>query len=292
MEPTPSKEEATLFDDNGAPMVALPPTPTLGSRLLGIVIIYGMVPLFLPLILLSLWVRGRLTFAEAAELMRTANQGHEDPIDKMACNTGERKNALLKQLWKSCPSAHHYRYVLEYQPREGYCSLTTQRCLLKSFESFPLHLVPEKKAGASNPDKWRTQLEEMVVADGTAHIPDIDIVRGDVSYTTFLETLQTSLKDENSRVAINYLRPALVGFRRPKWIPSHYVLGMFGGHFSPIVGILPGNGYQDPLVAVFDVNHKYGGTYFVPASRLYESVKALDVSTRQSRALIVLKMTK
>jgi hypothetical protein len=282
-----------LFDANGAPIVALPPAPTLGKRLLGIIIIYGMVPILLPLMLLSLWVRGRFTYAEAAELMRIVTKGHEDPIDQMDCNNNTAKDILMTQLWKSCPSAQQYRHVLEYQQREGYCSLTTQRCLLKSFEKFPLHLVPEKKAGASNPDKWMTQLEEMRVADGGTHIPDIQIVQGNVPYATFLETLQTALQHDNARVAINYLRPVLVGFPRPKWIPSHYVLGMFGGHFSPILGILPSSSKDDdPLVAVFDVNHKYGGTYFVPASRLYESVKALDVSTRQSRALIILTMPK
>ena len=49
---------------------------------------------------------------------------------------------------------------------------------------------------------------------------------------------------------------------------------------------LPSN--DNPLIAVFDVNHKYGGAYLVPARRLYESIKAPDVMTGESRGMVVL----
>mmetsp|Transcript_47985 Transcript_47985/g.54377 ORF Transcript_47985/g.54377 Transcript_47985/m.54377 type:complete len:143 (+) Transcript_47985:83-511(+) len=44
------------------------------------------------------------------------------------------------------------------------------------------------------------------------------------------------------------------------------------------------------LVGVFDVNHTYGGAYLVPARRLYESVKAMDISVSKPRATIILSV--
>ena len=64
-----------------------------------------------------------------------------------------------------------------------------------------------------------------------------------------------------------------------------------GGHFSPIIGMHEGyvNTGEECMipVAVFDVNHAYGGAYLVPARMLYESVIATDVSAQKSRALVV-----
>lgn len=152
-----------------------------------------------------------------------------------------------------------------YHTREGYCARATERCILKSFDRFPPHLVPEQKPGESNPDRWRAGLEELAKREHLA-IPNIRItvVRGDVPLDKFLSTLN-KVNNENVRVAVNYLRPALVGFARPKWVPLHFVLGLFGGHFSPILGILKNkDDPKDPLVAIFDVNHKYGGTIWSP----------------------------
>ena len=82
----------------------------------------------------------------------------------------------------------------------------------------------------------------------------------------------------------------------------NFLLGMFGGHFSPILGILDvddkNNNDDDDdndeatsetttLVAVFDTNDKYDGTYFVSAKRLYEAVRAVDLSAHKHRALIL-----
>jgi hypothetical protein len=249
-----------------------------------------MFPLLLPIFISRSLIKRKVSWGQIAELIRIVDKAHADPIDKLPCNTDNQKSTLLQQLWK-LPSAKHYTKndVLEYQTREGYCARATERFILKSFDRFPSHLVPEQKSGESNPDKWRAGLEELAKQEHLA-IPNIhiNVVRGDVPFEKFLTTL---INDENTRVAVNYLRPALFGFARPKWIPAHFVMGLFAGHFSPIVGILKNeNDPKDPLVAVFDVNHKYGGTYLVPASRLHQSVKALDVSTRQSRALIVLGM--
>jgi len=171
----------------------------------------------------------------------------------------------------------------------------------------------------------------------------VEIVAGDVSYADFLSALRRGLlqqdnnnygNDDNNnnkkcysrRVAVNYLRPALVGFKAPRWVPMNLALGIAGGHFSPVIGILEDHEDDDAststslsssssslssntnthtnrtkqrasapdkdniLVGVFDVNHTYGGAYLVPARRLYESVKAMDISVSKPRATIILSV--
>ena len=93
---------------------------------------------------------------------------------------------------------------------------------------------------------------------------DTDNSSNDSSSST---TTSTTTKI-TSRVAINYLRPALFGFKRPKWLPFHFIIGLFGGHFSPVIGVLDNDDDKDnPLVGIFDVNHTYGGAYLVPAKK-------------------------
>jgi hypothetical protein len=278
-------------DENGVPIVALPPPKSLGKQLFLLLIVHVLFPLLVPVFVLPRLVKGEIAWKNILDLSRVVNAAHSDPIDKLSVYQDPN---LLKKVW-SLPSAKVYRNhgsTLEYQKREGYCAGATRRCILKSFSKFPSYLVPpQEEGGESNPDKWRASIEKLAQENNNKDIvPDIhvEVVRGDVSFPEFLKTLE-KVNDENTRVAVNYLRPALFGFKRPRWFPGHLTLGLLGGHFSPIVGILK-NEDDDPLVAVFDVNHKYGGTYLVPASRLYESVKALDLSTRQSRALIVLEM--
>ena len=65
--------------------------------------------------------------------------------------------------------------------------------------------------------------------------------------------------------------------------PNPLFPGVVCRPLSLLLEILPGD---EPLVAVFDVNHKYGGAYLVPARRLYEAIHAKDISTNKSRALI------
>merc|ERR1712224_1008121 len=104
-------------------------------------------------------------------------------------------------------------------------------------------------------------------------------------------TTTTATTKISSRVAINYLRPALFGFKRPKWLPFHFIVGLFGGHFSPVIGVLDNDDDKDnPLVGIFDVNHTYGGAYLVPAKLLYKSVNAVDIATETSRAVIVVTL--
>ncbi len=127
------------------------------------------------------------------------------------------------------------------------------------------------------------------------------IVGGDVEYEKFLEILrETTKRNEKCRIAANFLRPALTGFPGLRFLPMNCILGLLGGHFSPVLGLIERETVDqmdstisekiegdNPLVAIWDTNHKYGGAYFVPARRLYQSVHALDLSSNKNRALIV-----
>ena len=236
-----------------------------------------------------------ITVKTLKDLYKTVSEAHRAPIASLP---QYQDKMLLEKVWKQ-PSATPYisRNALEYQQREGYCGRSTLRNILKSFPAFPSELIPEASGGASDPEKWSKVITD-IANTPDCKIPPIEtkIVWGDLPFEEFVDTIRKALSDESCRLAVNYLRPALVGFKS-KWIPVHLVLGLLGGHFSPIVGILEnhsshgyGSNNSDPMIAVFDVNHSYGGAYLVPASRLYESVKAQDLTTCKSRALVVLRM--
>jgi Phytochelatin synthase len=193
---------------------------------------------------------------------------------------------LLAKMWQTS-SAQHYiqNAALLWQKQEGYCGRATLRCVLKSFGCRADELPPEMR-GESKPEKFASHLAEL--APKRLNITT-EIVSGSVDFATFVATLrQVNNHQSNCRIAINYLRSALFGFAFPWFLPVHFILGLFGGHFSPVVGVLEQVDHpDDPLVAVFDVNHKYHGAYLVPASRLYRSVAAVDVTSGQHRAVIV-----
>jgi hypothetical protein len=150
-----------MLDENGAPIVALPPPKTLGKNLLSLLVVHVLFPLLLPVFVLRRLVKGEIAWKNILDLSRVVNAAHSDPIDKL---TVYQDPNLLKKVW-SLPSAKVYRNngcTLEYQKREGYCSGATRRCILKSFSKFPSYLVPpQEEGGASNPDKWRASIEKL-----------------------------------------------------------------------------------------------------------------------------------
>ena len=106
------------------------------------------------------------------------------------------------------------------------------------------------------------------------------IIKGDVSYDEFATQLKSGLANDNVRIACNFLRSALMGFEKVRYIPTHLILSLLGGHFSPILGIVEhiSNDEQEKkedYVAIFDTNHKYDGVYFVPMKRLYQNLLGL-----------------
>lgn len=199
---------------------------------------------------------------------------------------------VLAQMWQT-PSAQHYvkNAALLWQKQEGYCGRATIRCILKSLGSKTDELPPEMR-GESKPDKFCSHLEELAVKRLNV---TTEIVSGSVDFNTFVTTLRQvndyDGKDNNNvncRIAINYLRAALFGFAFPWFFPTNLIIGLFGGHFSPVVAVLERHDHpNDPLVTVFDVNHNYRGAYLVPASRLYQACHAMDVTSGQHRAVIV-----
>jgi hypothetical protein len=199
---------------------------------------------------------------------------------------------LLTKLWEM-DSAKAYldeqgEPQLEYQLREGYCGSATQRCVLKSLG---YKNIRAQKGGESKPQIWCEHVIE--VARESMHGGEskdeleTTIVEG-VSYEEFLKTIRDGLANKDCRIACNFLRPALMGFMGWRIFPMNFLLGLMGGHFSPILGVLDDVPNVDsPLVAIWDTNHKYNGAYFVPAKRLYEAVHAVDLSAHKHRALIL-----
>ena len=81
------------------------------------------------------------------------------------------------------------------------------------------------------------------------------------------------------------IRSPLFGFKKPAFFPYNFLLGLFGGHFSPIVGYM----VKEDLVAVFDVNHEYG-VYLLSSRRLYDSVNTFDFTSKQTRGLVLTEL--
>lgn len=186
---------------------------------------------------------------------------------------------------------------MEYQLREGYCGSATQRCILKSL-GYPHDGIPPQHSGETKPVPWCEHIQSMVTNynnNNNKNSDDKDKYRvtteiidgGSVSYQEFVSTLRDNLNNPDVRIACNFLRPALMGFTGWRIFPMNFLMGVFGGHFSPVLGILDDASTTEPLVAVFDTNDKYDGTYFVSAERLYEAVRAVDLSAHKHRALIL-----
>jgi hypothetical protein len=223
------------------------------------------------------------------DLYKTVSNGHKNSI--LALPENKNKDLIAKVWTKPSARAYITNNALEYQKSEGYCGRSTLRNILKSFPNFPKDLIPEESGGPCNPKTWSKIIHDLAEEHHTK-MPQIEtrIIPGDIPYTNFMEEIKVALNDPNCRIALNYLRPALVGFKIPKILPANFLLSLMSGHFSPIIGMLDESKESECLIAVFDVNHAYGGTYLVPSRMLYESVKAHDLMTGRSRALVVIKM--
>ncbi|OQR90583.1 hypothetical protein ACHHYP_05392 [Achlya hypogyna] len=177
----------------------------------------------------------------------------------------------LQRVWISTVGQRYLQGPLEYQRREGFCSSATLRNVLKSLNASAL---PPAKSGASTPTKYVAAL------DAHGHTTST-IVYGSDGYDAFLAAIKHANSDQY-RVAVNFLRSPLFGFASPMYAPFNFLLGIFGGHFSVVIGYLE----EDDLVAVFDVNHSYG-PYLVESKRLFRAVNSFDRMTSKSRAVIV-----
>ena len=291
--PTAGSAWAYACNQWGGPV--LPPAPTVvtsfNQRIMRFLVIYVGFFVCWPLIAIFAAVSGKLSWSSVRDLYHTVNYADNHPISK---HRAYQDIALLGQVYQLDSSQPYLqRSALEWQPREGFCAGTTVRCLIKSFPTIPIQHTPSVTAGSKTPEDVCKILDSVGgVHDNNGpktHLQSRLFRLENVSYEAFLEELQTNLKDPSTRVAVNFLRPALFGWSLPWFLwpiaPISFFSGLYGGHFSFILGtIQSSNG--ETLVAIFDVNHKYGGTYLVPADRLYHAIKTKDISTNLSRALI------
>ncbi|KAL3826813.1 hypothetical protein ACHAXA_000639 [Cyclostephanos tholiformis] len=211
--------------------------------------------------------------------------------------------------------------LVEYQVREGCCGSATHRCVLRSLGLSHADLPPQSH-GESKPETWSEDIARIARDSSNGRlILSTRIVRpgeyeNGVGYDEFVSTLREGLTNGNVRVACNFLRSALMGFegRWGRYVPSHLIVSLFGGHFSPILGIIDredvvredggvgevdlmgGGGMRDderyedyPYVAIFDTNQKYNGVYFAPARRLYDAIRTIDVGSNKLRAIILVE---
>jgi len=279
---------AIVLDQNGGPLVPMPAEYTFMERLRRNAILYVIMPIFGPPVMAIALLRGKLVWDDIKQLFWAVKDAAIDPVNRMPYY---QDRDLLSKVYR-LPSAKHYiqRNALEWQKQEGYCAPATLRCVLKSFDCYPLDMLPPQVSGPSHPEKWCSAIKELADKKHEA-MPSFhtEITSGDEPYESFLASLR-KVNDDKYRVVVNFLRPVLFGFKNPWWHPTHLVFGLFGGHFSPVIGILETKEYgsDNPLVAIFDVNHSYGGTYLVPAKRLYQSVRAKDIATHNSRAVVIL----
>ncbi|KAL9184665.1 hypothetical protein ACHAXT_012635 [Thalassiosira profunda] len=286
-----------MIDAHGQLVVARPPPqPTTLAQYLGFFVLLPVVaPVFITVKSLTDW-----SFARATRSLFSLVRGAT--ARPVSTEWYFQDKQLLQRLWK-LPSARAYvdedtgEPLLEYQTKEGYCGSATQRCILRSF-GLSNEKLPPQKPEPVNAEPWCGHIAQIAreCSDDKVEL-STKIVRGDVSYDEFVSALREGLAKENVRIACNYLRSALTGVDR--YYPTHLLLGMYGGHFSPILGIVEGDGSENahegneyPFVAIFDTNAKYNGTYLVPARRLYEAVRSIDVMANTHRAILLVEKKK
>jgi hypothetical protein len=204
---------------------------------------------------------------------------HKARKESVKMNRLYQDQQLIQKVSRSPVMQAYIQGGLEHQLREGYCSAATIRCMLKSIPSISLENIPPMKGGASIPTVVQGRIDGC-----TNGITKTSIVYGSEGYESFLNALKKS-NDLRYRVAVNFLRSPLFGYISPWFVPFHFILAFFGGHFSVVVGYLE----EEDLVAIFDVNHTYGGIYFIESKRLFDAINTVDLSVKNkvTRALLV-----
>ena len=287
------------LDRNGGPIVPPPPPRLMKDSFMLVFYYYTIFPLFLPVI--KVIGGSKLPWKDLWNMFITAYQARCNPVSALA----EFQNDKLLQQLYSQQSALHYvhRNSLVWQASEGYCAAATVCCVLGSYAFINKQAIPKQTFKESSPESVCNLIHEVFnAASGSSsscnNTISTQIVRGDtVTYDEFVATIRDAANDSNKRIMINYHRPPLFGVpKNPLLHPLNFIVySVLAGHFSPILGVVENdkadhNGTtttNNPLVGIWDVNHKYGGAYLVPAKRLYTSVTARDFWSGQSRALVV-----
>jgi len=268
-----------------------PPKNNIIRKTIGQLMMYTLVPILAPVFISIKYISDKTFrstfFTYSTNLYSLVSYATIQPISK---EWYYQDTSLLKQLWTK-PSAQAYIDNAEYQVKEGYCGSATMLCILRSFR-LASDMLPPQKRGETKPEKWCTHIKQIAKETDDSMNLETTIIKGDVSYDEFVTQLKDGLANGNVRIACNFLRSALMGFEKARYIPTHLILSLLGGHFSPILGIVEHVDEQEKkkeYVAIFDTNHKYGGVYFVPMKRLYESVKTVDLGSNKHRAIILVE---
>lgn len=196
-----------------------------------------------------------------------------------------------------------YAKALEYQKREGFCSSTTMRCMLRSYNvALPAEkhvAVPPAVGKPDTPEGVRTKLTALCITAAGSPQLEVSLFRGseaagateEMHYQEFLDQLRLVNHPSGLyRVGANFLRGALFG-PAGAW-PAMAMLALFGGHFSPVVGFFEADSRafpEGPVVALFDVNDAYG-LCLIPARRMFDAVYTIDLMTGIKRGLVVTKL--
>ncbi|KAF0699354.1 Aste57867_10070 [Aphanomyces stellatus] len=193
-------------------------------------------------------------------------------------NPAFRDAALLARVWQSPVGQLYLHGPLEYQLREGYCAPTTLRNVLHSIPSLPAETVPAARSGPSTAVQYKTKIDAIGATSST-------VVYGSDGFSAFVEAIKLA-NDPQYRVAVNFLHAALFGMGGPKWFAPVLLGAVMGGHFSNVIGYLE----DVDMVLVFDVNQDFG-PYLVDTHRLFQAVRASDIQSGKSRALVVSQLT-
>lgn len=110
-------------------------------------------------------------------------------------------------------------------------------CILRSF-GLSADILPPQKRGETKPEKWCTHISQIAKETDENMNLETTIIKGDVSYDEFVTQLKNGLANDNVRVACNFLRSVLMGFEKVRYVPTHMIISLLGGHFSPILGIV------------------------------------------------------
>jgi hypothetical protein len=193
-------------------------------------------------------------------------------------STEYKDSGLIKRLQQTL-SGKVFENAVEHQIKEGYCCHATQRCLLKSIPKFDSTNLAEQTRGPATIEQFAETLDKM-----SGGVTKSKVIWGCDGFDAFLSALKR-VNDPNVRVALNFLRSPLFGVKKPLFLPFHWFLCFFGGHFSPVIGF-----FEDlNLVAVFDVNSNYG-LFFVSPQRLYQAVNTHDVTSGKNRGIVVVEV--
>jgi hypothetical protein len=142
-------------------------------------------------------------------------------------NSKFKDEELQKKMWQS-DIGQLYCEHLEYQKQEGYCAPTTVRVVLKSIPGIPAGRFPEMKSGGTIPD----QVVQKIDSCGRTKSRTIN---GNDGFEAFFNVIKLA-NNTKYRISVNFLRSSLFGLPKPAFLPHNILLGLFGGHFSPVVG--------------------------------------------------------